>query len=306
MSPSTWLPVLEQLASGIIISGSEFGSTLGVSREAVWQRVNYIKSLGVAVEKTNLGYQLKYPVYLPNIKRIQASFTMEINLVPEVTSTNTLVLESRTERCLMTLYQSRGRGRRGRPWVGAPGYALMFSIGLWLESGLQEFSGLSVDIGVTICNFLNTQGIPVYLKWPNDLWIGEAKLAGILTEMQGDQDRTFVVVGFGMNLEKPHGIDSSVACFHDHSETPWCDNQTIALVTAILGTITKYTISSSEDRMCRYREVSLLERREVAIDDGVKKILGIAQGIDEFGRLLVLTDRGIKYVSAGDVSVRPI
>ena len=45
---------------------------------------------------------------------------------------------------------------------------------------------------------------------------------------------------------------------------------------------------------------------EVAIDDGVEKILGIAQGIDEFGRLLVLTDRGIKYVSAGDVSVRPI
>ena len=306
MRPSTWLPVLEQLASGIMISGSAFGSALGVSRAAVWQRVNYIKSLGVAVEATNLGYQLKYPVYLPNIERIQASFTMEVNLLPEVTSTNTLVLESRTERCLMTLYQSQGRGRRGRPWVGAPGYALMFSVGSWLDSGLQEFSGLSVDIGVAICNFLNTHGIPVYLKWPNDLWIGEAKLAGILTEMQGDQDRTFVVVGFGMNLEKPHGTDSSVACFHDHSESPWCDNQTIGLVTAILSTITKYTTSSSEERMCRYREVSLLERREVAVDDGGKKILGIAQGIDEFGRLLILTDRGVKYVSAGDVSVRPV
>ena len=57
-----------------------------------------------------------------------------------------------------------------------------------------------------------------------------------------------MVVGFGMNLEKPHGIDSSVACFHDHSESPWCDNQTIGLVTAILGTITKYTTSSSEER----------------------------------------------------------
>ena len=58
--------------------------------------------------------------------------------------------------------------------------------------------------------------------------------------------------------------------------------------------------------MCRYREVSLLERREVAVDDGVKEILGIAQGIDELGRLLILTERGIKCVSAGDVSVRPV
>ena len=182
----------------------------------------------------------------------------------------------------------------------------MFSVGFGSKVACKSFQGLSIDIGVAICNFLNTQGIPVCLKWPNDLWIGEAKLAGILTEMQGDQDRTFVVVGFGMNLEKPHGIDSSVACFHDHSESPWCDNQTIGLVTAILGTITKYTTSSSEDRMCRYREVSLLERREVAVDDGGKKILGIAQGIDEFGRLLILTDRGVKYVSAGDVSVRPV
>ncbi len=302
MKPSTWLPVLEQLASGNLIPGSK----LGVSRGAVWQRVSYIKSLGVAVEASNLGYQIRHAIYLPNIKCIQDSFTMEIELLPEVTSTNALILESRTERCLMTLYQSQGRGRRGRQWVAAPGYALMFSIGLWLESGSQDLSGLSVDIGVAICNFLNTQGISAYLKWPNDLWIGEGKLAGILTEMHGDQDRTFVIVGFGMNLEKPSGIDSSVACFHDQSRGLWRDDQTVGVIRAILGTMSEYTISSPEDRMCRYREVSLLETREVTVDDGVKKILGIAQGIDEFGRLRILTKSGIQYVAAGDVSVRPI
>ena len=85
----------------------------------------------------------------------------------------------------------------------------------------------------------------------------------------------------------------------------WCDNQTIGLVNAFLRTITKYTLKLRRP-IVRYREVSLLERYKVAVDDGGKKILGIAQGIDEFGRLLILTDRGVKYFSAGDVSVRPV
>ena len=46
------------------------------------------------------------------------------------------------------------------------------------------------------------------LKWPNDLWVDELKLAGLLIEIQGDQDRTFVMLGLGLTYGRPHGVDA--------------------------------------------------------------------------------------------------
>ena len=78
MKPSTWLPVLAQLATGELISGSRLGATLQVSRAAVWQRVNYLKSLGVELQASDLGYQLRHPVYLPDTKSIQNEVNIKV------------------------------------------------------------------------------------------------------------------------------------------------------------------------------------------------------------------------------------
>ena len=71
MKSSTWLPVLEHLAAGELISGSQLGTHLSVSRAAIWQRVEYLKSIGVKIQTSDLGYQLTHPVYLPDPSTIQ-------------------------------------------------------------------------------------------------------------------------------------------------------------------------------------------------------------------------------------------
>ena len=68
MKSSTWLPVLEQLAKGELISGSQLGANLSVSRAAVWQRVEYLKSIGVDIQASDLGYRLSHAVYLPDLR----------------------------------------------------------------------------------------------------------------------------------------------------------------------------------------------------------------------------------------------
>ena len=225
--------------------------------------------------------------------------------MPEVCSTNTLVLESRTERCLISLYQNQGRGRRGKPWIAAPGDALMFSIGLWIDRGVQDLAGLSIDVGVSACQALNCLGVNARLKWPNDLWVDERKLAGLLMELQGDQDQTFVVIGIGLNLWPTLGIDESTTSIIDASNRIWSDQDTVYLINALCSAIKDYSSRIPSDRIKRYNEVSLLNGRAIKVTSGTSQISGTANGIDEFGRLRILNNGWTEYVSAGDVSVRP-
>ena len=305
MKSSTWLPVLEHLAAGELISGSQLGTHLSVSRAAIWQRVEYLKSIGVKIQTSDLGYQLTHPVYLPDPSTIQDPSMIQVDLMPEVCSTNTLVLESRTERCLISLYQNQGRGRRGKPWIAAPGDALMFSIGLWIDRGVQDLAGLSIDVGVSACQALNGLGVNARLKWPNDLWVDERKLAGFLMELQGDQDRTFVVIGIGLNLWPTLGIDESTTSIIDASNRIWSDQDTVYLINALCSAIKDYSNRIPSDRIKRYNEVSLLNGRAIKVTSGTSQISGTADGIDEFGRLRILSNGWTEYVSAGDVSVRP-
>ena len=305
MKPSTWLPVLEHLSKGNLMSGSDLGSILNVSRAAIWQRVEYLKTLGVQIDATEIGYQLKYPVYLPDLNVIREDVSLAVDIDLEVSSTNTLVLEARLERCLITLYQSKGRGRRGKQWIAAPGHALMLSMGIWIDSGVQDLAGLSVDLGVSLTQALNGLGVDAHLKWPNDLWVDDRKLAGVLMELYGDHDRAFVVVGFGLNLWPTLGVEASIASINDLVDRQWTDIDTARLINELEQTIRNYPGQTSSDRIKRYNEVGLLNGREVQVTGVLRSISGIAQGIDEFGRLCILTDSGAEYVSAGDVSVRP-
>ena len=84
MKSSTWLPVLEQLAKGELISGSQLGANISVSRAAVWQRVEYLKCIGVDIQASDLGYRLSHTVYLPDLLTIQDHVQIEVDLLPEV------------------------------------------------------------------------------------------------------------------------------------------------------------------------------------------------------------------------------
>ena len=305
MKPSTWLPVLKHLSNGDLISGSDLGAMLHVSRAAVWQRIAYLKALGVQIEATEQGYQLKYPVYLPDSAVIQNAVSIPVDVMPEVSSTNTLVLDSRAEQCLITLYQNEGRGRRGKQWIAAPGHALMLSVGVWIECGVQNLAGLSVDLGVFLSKSLNKLGIEARLKWPNDLWIDDRKLAGLLMELYGDQDKAFVVAGFGLNLWPTSGVDTSIASIGDVLNRPWDDADTTRLINGLRQTIQDYPNRTSADRMVDYDQVSLLNGRNICVTGAQRSVSGVAQGIDGFGRLCLLTDAGAEYLAAGDVSVRP-
>ena len=98
---------------------------------------------------------------------------------------------------LVALRQDAGRGRQGRAWVGQEGNFFGSTL-VELGSGDPAAPSLSLAAGLALIEAVDVAvpGQALMLKWPNDLLLGGAKLAGILLERSGDR----VVAGFGVNL----------------------------------------------------------------------------------------------------------
>jgi len=143
-------------------------------------------------------------------------FTVEV--VPEMNSTNTeLMRRARAGQLepvlLVAEVQSAGRGRVGRQWDsgGRPGDVLTFSLGLPLQ--MADWSGLSLAVGLSVVQSLHPD---LRLKWPNDVWLADRKLAGILIETtQVDQTR-YAVIGVGINItpREAAGLSTAPAWLH--------------------------------------------------------------------------------------------
>jgi BirA family biotin operon repressor/biotin-[acetyl-CoA-carboxylase] ligase len=105
---------------------------------------------------------------------------------------------------LVALTQDAGRGRQGREWVSESGNFFGSTL-VVLEPGNPPAASLSLAAGLALIEAVDvaTPGVPLMLKWPNDLLLGTAKLGGILLERNGDR----VVAGFGLNLGKAPKIE---------------------------------------------------------------------------------------------------
>ena len=98
--------------------------------------------------------------------------------------------------------QTAGRGRRGRKWVSPFAENIYYSLVLRIEGGMRQLEGLSLVVGLAVMQALRELGIPgAGLKWPNDVLVGQKKIAGILLELVGDPaDVCHVVLGVGINV----------------------------------------------------------------------------------------------------------
>jgi BirA family biotin operon repressor/biotin-[acetyl-CoA-carboxylase] ligase len=102
--------------------------------------------------------------------------------------------------------QTAGRGRLGRRWVSPPGRNIYVSLLLRPEIPNAEAPRLSLVAGIALADATEGAGVPGSLKWPNDLYLGGRKAAGILAEMVSDPDRVrHVVVGVGINVNLEEG-----------------------------------------------------------------------------------------------------
>lgn len=239
------------------------------------------------------------------VSPVLPGFTVEV--LPEIASTNTELMRraraGQTEPVLLVAErQTAGRGRLGRPWASDAGASLTFSLGLPLAP--QDWSGLSLAVGVSLAESLHPD---VRIKWPNDLWLHDRKLAGILIETAGaggaDASR-YVVTGVGINIapRPAEGLSTPPAWMQEllpGADTPQVLQQ---LLLPLVQAVQLFEVQGFAAFRDRFAARDALTGRDVVLSDGTQ---GAARGVRADGALLVHTASGMKQVTSSEISVRP-
>ncbi len=257
-------------------------------------------------------------------------FTLEI--VNETGSTNTdLITRWRTQQkefshplVRLTYSQTQGRGRLGRTWLGSNGGALLFSVAYLIPRPIHALAGLSLATGVTLLAGLHTLPLAepqrLALKWPNDVLLDGAKLAGILIETAWHTPTaSAAVIGIGLNLCGEDALSlrlDELSSSSSHTNQPAALTRLLPAVSitdafaALLNALAPMLKNFSAEGFALFQKawsahhaftgqpVTLLQK------DGLMSTHGIALGVDSLGRLLLENENGIQSIASGDLSLR--
>ena len=240
--------------------------------------------------------------------------------VASIDSTNSeLMRRARAGRAepvlLVAQTQTAGRGRMGRSWQGTADDALTFSISLPLAP--HDWSGLSLALGVALADALDPRRrCGLGLKWPNDLWLQQRKLAGILVEtvtpaVSAATQRTAarqLVIGVGINIAERPAAGLSVAPAWARELLPGCTAADVlqAVAAPLLAAARQFEQYGFAPFHARFDARDVLRDRSVTATGAQgEAVVGTAHGVDDVGALLLHTERGMRTIHALDVSVRP-
>jgi BirA family biotin operon repressor/biotin-[acetyl-CoA-carboxylase] ligase len=146
------------------------------------------------------------------------------------------------------------------------------------------------------------------LKWPNDVWLHDRKLAGILIETAnlGDSPATrYAVVGVGVNIKQREAAGLSTPPAWLGEVLPGVDapQALLRIAAALVQAVKAFEMHGFSPFKTRFNERDALGGLTVTLSDGRS---GVVQGVDGAGALLVRTDQGLQRVTSSEVSVRPL
>jgi BirA family biotin operon repressor/biotin-[acetyl-CoA-carboxylase] ligase len=237
----------------------------------------------------------------------------QLDVVGETGSTNADLLA----RCaagvdidgsvLLAEYQTAGRGRHGRQWSAPPRAEIAMSVGIGASSVPQSGWGwLPLATGVAVVDALAAvTGMEAGLKWPNDVMVGDGKLAGILAEVAAP--KPLIVVGLGLNVtmtadEAPDPAATSLLMLGSPADR---NLLTARILRELARRIEQWRAAggANPELLADYRRYSLtLGQRVRAMLPGDRSVTGVAQAVDELGRLRIDTAEQTVTISAGDIT----
>jgi len=314
--------LLARLCAGPV-PGAALAASLGVSRAAVWKRIEALRAAGVEIEAIpGRGYALAHPLELLDAAHLRAALSPAasaelagLDVLFDVDSTNAEALRQPAPalgtHAWLAERQTAGRGRRGRAWASPLAAHVYLSLSRRFEGGIAALQGLSLAVGAAAAGALRGLGYDgVGLKWPNDLLAGGRKLGGILVEVRGDATGPLhVVVGLGINVAMPAAAAAAI-------DQPWCDLASLAetppsrmrVCVALLDALLPLMAGYEREGFAPWREawsrLDVLAGQRVRVEEGGRWIEGIADGLAPDGALRLRTEHGERLCHAGETSLR--
>lgn len=311
------LKLLTLLADGNFHSGNELGAAAGISRAAVWKRLQGATAeFGLELQSVpGKGYRLSHPLSLIKLNALQANFPyLPIFAYDSISSTNEyakkMLATQPAPLAILAEHQTLGRGRRGRKWNSPYAQNLYLSYAWPVTRGMAQIDGLSLVAGLAVVRAVEqVVGTTAQLKWPNDVLINNAKVAGILLELVGDPaDLCSVVIGIGVNL--------NMTSTNQTIDQEWTS---LALETGKQVDRTQFAQSVLEsldvylEKQKNYGFSSLKNEwlsvhgwqgREVVLSVGNELVQGRITGLGDKGEICLLVDGQERLFIGGELSLR--
>ena len=316
----TILSLFRQTPDGFV-SGERISDELGVSRTAVWKHIRNLRQAGYQIEAIpSRGYQLQQSPDVLMPEAIQSGLECQlvgsrIISLDEADSTNLQACrlgDVGADDGLVVIAdrQSSGKGRMGRQWESPGGVNLYASILLRPPVLPFEAPKLTFLSAVAVCRAIkNCTGLQPTVKWPNDILLNGAKVAGLLNEMSSETDQVhYVVLGIGVNLNMraeqfPDDLRypaTSLAIASGKAVSRLAFTRSLLQELDVLYQL--YLEEGSSPIFTAWAELCELTGKRVQVDCNNLLIEGKMVGLGGDGALLVRTSAGkIESIYAGDV-----
>ncbi len=314
--------ILSALREPAAVSGAELSKRIGISRAAIWARIEDLRKLGYDIEAgPHVGYRL---ISTPDVlhaddltARLGRTRVIgrDIRVFEQTTSTNDIAARLAQDGVkegvvIFAESQSKGRGRLGRNWVSPPRKGLWFSILLRPKIRPQCATQLTVAAATALVRAIQSEtGILPEIKWPNDILIRGKKVAGILTELTAELELVKdIIVGIGVDVN----IDDfpvelrKIATSLKIETGATVDRPSLAA--AVLRELdrdyARICVGDFGELAEEWQEGCTTIGQNVSIRLGERVVRGRAEALDGEGAMLLRTEHGhLERIIGGDVSV---
>ena len=259
------------------LSGEEIAKKLGVSRTAVWKAVKVLKEEGYSIEAVNnKGYRLQKSTDVLSEEGIRLELDKKyedfpIKVFKTIDSTNVELKRRALEGArqgltILSEEQTQGKGRLGRNFYSPAGTGIYMSILVKPELEGSDAVLITTATSVAVCRGIRkVLGVFPQIKWVNDIYLGERKICGILTEAISDFEMgkiDSVIVGIGINYKTedfPEELKETAGCIDEGSDIP--RNRLVAAIINEFWDI--YEHITERSFMKEYRECSNVIGKDV-------------------------------------------
>ena len=291
------------------VSGEKIGEELNLSRTSIWKAIQRLQQEGLEIDSIkNRGYKLiQGDLILPDL--IQENTNLTIRYKPETNSTQTDAKEgieagNKGNTLYLSTCQTAGRGRFQRPYYSPSQGGIYMSLHIQPNLHYEKLPSYTLLVAAAVYKAIkNLTMIEVDIKWVNDIYFKNKKIAGILTEAMTSVETglvTDVIIGLGINFaieDFPEDLKEKAGSLF-MPPAPITRNELISEIWRC------FYQTAPEELLYLYKEHSLVLGREVSFIQDQTKKKGVAKDISDKGQLLIqLDDQTEIWLNSGEISL---
>lgn len=299
--------ILSQHSSGI--SGEAIAKQLNISRTSVWKAIKSLESQGLVIESSKQnGYRLLegdllIPEIIEKALQIQVSYN-EKSISTQKDAKENILTNPKTPQLYLAPKQEMAKGRMNRPFFTSENGGIYMSLHLKPNVHYSDLEPFTMMAASSITKAISRlTGIDTQIKWVNDIYLGQKKIAGIITEAITSVETgliTDVIIGIGLNFfikDFPDDLNSKAGSLFSVQPTV-TRNQLIIEIWKL------FTEIPVKDHIKVYKDKSLVLNRQVTFMENDTHISGKAIAITDEGHLVIRLESGQeKILRSGEISL---